>query len=150
MNINLSHNFSVCNISTVDLNNRQRWWIKQPLAASEQGKSNSLNSIPTSPPLVVCNVFGGMDREPKKKPPLRLPLFGAVLRLPYPPCFLNGTRKYTHMIYSFLVAPKHLTLSSLARTEIVRIHSKSIESAKASLKGKTFALISRLPVGGAI
>ena len=71
--VSLPPTFLSCNISGVGLNNRQRWWIKQPLAVSKSGKLTSLNSISISSPLMDCFLFGGMGREPKKTPPLRFP-----------------------------------------------------------------------------
>jgi hypothetical protein len=65
--------FLSCKIPLVDLNNRQRWWIKQPLAVSKSGKLTSLNYISISSSLMGFTVFGGMGREPKKTPPLRFP-----------------------------------------------------------------------------
>jgi len=140
--------FLRCKIPDVDLNNRQRWWIKQPLAVSKQGNSTSLNSISISAPLVGCTVFGGMGREPKKKPPLRLPCLALFCGYPIHPYFLQQGK--FRMTYSFLVAPNGSLLSALSNPQIVRCHSNSVKEAKAKLKGFSVALISRLPIGGAI
>ena len=99
--------FFICNIPLVDLNNRQRWWIKQPLADSKLGKPISLNSISTSPPLVVCNVFGGMGREPKKTPPLRLPSLALFCGYPIHPNLFIARELFMSYI-------KHTTLNPLS------------------------------------
>jgi len=89
-----------CSIPLVDLNNRQCWWIKQPQASSKLGKSISLNSISISSPLVGCTVFGGMGREPKKTPPLRLPSLALFCGYPIHPNLFIA--RGIPMIFSFL------------------------------------------------
>ena len=136
---------SIGSIFFVDLNNRQRWWIKQPLAVSKSGKLTSLNSISISTPLVGFTVFGGMGREPKKTPPLRLPSLARTCGYPiHPNLFI--ARGIT-MIYSFLIAPKGSLLSALSHPQIIRIQSNSVKSAQVVLNGVPAALISRIPVG---
>jgi hypothetical protein len=148
MNINLSHNFSVCSIALVELITRHRWWTNHSQAVSKSGKIPSLNSISISSSLVGFTVFGGMGREPKKTPPLRLPDLALICGYLIHPT-LSKVGKHL-MIYSFLIAPKGLLLSNLSNPQIVRCHSNSVKEAKAKLKGFSVALISRLPIGGAI
>jgi len=105
--------FFGCKIPLVDLNNRQRWWIKQPLAVSKQGKSTSLNSISISPPLMDCTVFGGMGREPKKTPPLRLPCLALFCGYPIHPYFLQQGKFFMSYINYTTLNPLSLDTSNL-------------------------------------
>jgi hypothetical protein len=96
---------------------------------------------------VGITVFGGMGREPKKKPPLRLPglaLFCGYLIHPV----LYSARGII-MIYSFLIAPKGSVLSTLSNPQIIRIQCESVKSVKVVLNEIPAALISRIPVGRA-
>ena len=76
------------NINVVGLSTRHRWWIKQPLAASELGNT-SLKLHNISQKLVGFVVFGGMGREPKKTPPLRLPSLALLCGYPIHPNYLK-------------------------------------------------------------
>ena len=150
INARLLHTFLSCKIPSVDLNNRQRWWIKQPLAVSKLGEkiSPSYFKLSDFTPLVSFAVFGGMGREPKKTPPLRLPSLALFCGYPIHPNLFIA--RGIIMIYSFLIAPNGSLLSALSNPKIVRCHSSSTKEAKAKFKGLPVALISRLPVGGAI
>lgn len=124
------------------------WWIRHPQAHSKSGKSTSLNSLTISSPLVGFTVFGGMGREPKKTPPLRLPDLARSCGYPIHPTLLK-VRGIT-MIYSFLIAPKGTLLSNLNKPTIVRFSCSSAAIAKAALNGIPAALISRIPTGRAL
>jgi hypothetical protein len=140
--------FLRCNISLIELVTRYCWWISHPQAFSKQGTSTSLNYQSISPSLVDFAVFGGMGREPKKTPPLRLPCLARTCGYPIHPYFLQQGKFL--MIYSFLVAPKGSMLSTLSNPLIVRCHSDSTKEAKAKFKGLSVALITRHQSGGAI
>jgi hypothetical protein len=132
----------------IELTTRYCWWINHPQAFSKSGKSISLNFQSTSPSLVDSVVFGGMGREPKKTPPLRLPDLARVCGYPIHPTLFKV--REILMIYSFLVAPKGSMLSTLSNPQIVRCHSNSTKEAKAKFKGLPVALITRHQSGGAI
>ena len=89
-----------CSILVVELVTRHRWWISHPQAFSKQGKSTSLNYQSISPSLVDFAVFGGMGREPKKTPPLRLPCLARTCGYPIHPYFLQQGKFF--MSYSNL------------------------------------------------
>ena len=142
--------FLRCKIPAVDLNNRQRWWIKQPLAVSRQR---------IHPTLILGTLFifkrtallylGAWVGSQRKSPHCAVPLSGAVLRLPNPPLIFLDKGIFL-MLYSFLVAPKGSMLSTLSNPQIVRCHSNSTKEAKAKFKGLSVALITRHQSGGAI
>jgi len=81
-----------CSINFVDLNNRQCWWIKQPQASSKLGELYPRINKSTDTSSVESAVFGGMGREPKKKPPLRLPSLALFCGYPIHPT-LNKARE---------------------------------------------------------
>ncbi len=90
-----------CSISATGLDTQYiSWWIRHPQARSKQGKSTSLNSLTVSSPLVGFTVFGGMGREPKKTPPLRLPCLARSCGYPIHPYFLQQGKFF--MSYSSL------------------------------------------------
>ncbi len=95
---------SIGSIYIAELVTRFRWWISHPQAYLKQGNTSSLNFTFTSFSLVDGSVFGGTGWEPKKTPPLRLPLLGADLRLPNPPLLI--TARGISMIYSFITTLK--------------------------------------------
>jgi len=137
-----------CSILHIELTTRLSWWINHPQAFSKLGTSNSLNSISISSPLVDCIVFGGMGREPKKTPPLRLPSLARVCGYPIHPNLFIA--RGIPMIYSYLVGPKGSILSNISRPRIIRFKCGSNKDAKAALNGLPAALISRIPNGRAI
>jgi len=137
-----------CSILHIELTTRLSWWINHPQASSKSGKSISLNYQSISPSLVDLAVFGGMGREPKKTPPLRLPDLALFCGYPIHPT-LSKVREI-HMIYSYLVGPKGSILSNLSRPNIIRFKCNSNKDAKAALNGIPAALISRIPTGRAI
>jgi len=134
-----------CNILHIELVTRYRWWISHPQAFSKLGKLISLNSISISSPLVGCSVFGGMGREPKKTPPLRLPSLARTCGYPIHPNLFIA--RGIPMIYSFLIAPKGSILSNLTSPRIIRFKCSSNKQAHIILRGIPAALISRTPTG---
>jgi hypothetical protein len=140
---------SIGNISYVDLNNRQCWWIKQPQAVSRQR---------IHPTLILGNLFifkrtallylGAWVGSQRKRPHCATPLSGVGLRLPNPPLIFLDKGIFL-MIYSFLIAPKGSLLSTLSNPQIIRIQCESVKSAEVVLNGMPAALISRIPAGRA-
>lgn len=79
-------------INFVDLNNRQCSRIKQPQASSKPGELYPRINQSTDTTSMESAVFEGMCREPKKKPPLRLPSLVLFCEYPIHPT-LNKARE---------------------------------------------------------
>jgi len=139
-----------CSIPFVDLNNRQRWWIKQPQVVSRQRKH---------PTFILSNPFilnryallylGAWVGSQRKRPHCATPLSGAVLRLPNPPLISIDKGTFL-MIYSYLIAPKDSILSNLSSPRIIRFKCSCNKDAKAAVNGLPAAFISRIPTGRVI
>lgn len=101
-----------CSINRIELVTRYCWWISHPQAFSKLGKSNSLNSQSISTPLVDVVIFGGMGREPKKTPPLRLPSLARTCGYPIHPT-LSKAREIVMSYSPFLLIGTHLLLAAV-------------------------------------
>ena len=101
-------------IGFVELTTQQRWWINHPQAFSKLGKSTSLNSISISSPLMGFTVFGGMGREPKKTPPLRLPDLALFCGYPIHPTLLKVRELFMSYTNHTTLNPLSLTTSNLS------------------------------------
>ena len=137
-----------CSILVGELVTRHRWWISHPQAFSKQGKSTSLNYQSISPSLVDFAVFGGMGREPKKTPPLRLPDLALFCGYPIHPT-LSKVRGFL-MLYSYLIAPKGTILSKLSSPRIIRFNYSCTKNGKTALNSIPAAWVSRISTGRAI
>ena len=83
------------NINVVGLSTRHRWWIKQPLAASDKG--NISPQITQHQPKAggFCRVWGHGSGA-KENAPTAPSFVGAALRLPDPP-LVQSDKGNTHM-----------------------------------------------------
>ena len=99
-------------INFVDLNNRQCSRIKQPQASSKPGELYPRINQSTDTTSMESAVFEGMCREPKKKPPLRLPSLVLFCEYPIHPT-LSKARENVMPYSPYLLIGTHLLLAAV-------------------------------------
>jgi hypothetical protein len=90
---------------------------------------------------VHFTVFGGMDREPKKTPPLCLVL--EALSCGYPVHLDFFKSRTLIMLYTFVIAYRDQKLSQLARIRTVSTIAQDEPSARAQLQGLPLVFVRR-------
>lgn len=88
-------------------------------------------------------VFGGMDREPKKTPPLRLVLEALTCGYPVHLGFFKS-RTFS-MLYTFLIAYRDQKLAQLARIRTVSTIANTEQAARNQLNGMPLVFVCRTP-----
>ena len=139
------HNL-LCNaiLFTVPLSKEQKSrWIKHPQAMTL--KDNLLDLIPPYQRYaLICMhnaVYGGMGREPKKTPPPLCLVLEAML-CGYPIHLGLFKSRIIQMLYTFLIATRNQTLSTLSRIRTVSATADSEEQARSQLNGLPLVFVS--------
>ncbi len=140
---------------------QQSRWTRHPHAVTLTGKCE--NHLPYTGAVrgyiqvhsAFCAVFGGMDREPKKTPPMRLSCEGRSLAATRS-TFSKLTEKVLSMLYTFLIAYRDQKLAQLARIRTVSAIANTEQAAREQLNGMPLVFVCRTPahdvqhqVGGA-
>jgi hypothetical protein len=95
-------------------------------------------------------VFGGMDWEPKKTPPMRPSCLWRSLAATRS-TFTQQTVKVFIMLYTFLIAYRDQKLAQLARIRTVSTIANTEQAARNQLNGMPLVFVCRTPAkGGAL
>ncbi|RBP73455.1 hypothetical protein DET47_12913 [Shewanella putrefaciens] len=126
---------------------QQSRWTRHPHAVTQTG--NSDNHIPYTGAVRGyiqnhCTVFGGMDWEPKKTPPMRLSCLGRSLAATQF-TFTKQTVKVFIMLYTFLIAYRDQKLAQLARIRTVSTIANTEQAARNQLNGMPLVFVCRTP-----
>lgn len=132
---------------------QQSRWASPPRAVTLTGKCE--NHLPYTGAVrgyiqSHSTVFGGMDREPKKTPPMRLSSEGRRLAATRS-TFSKLTEKVFTMLYTFLIAYRDQKLAQLARIRTVTAVANTEQAAREQLNGMPLVFVCRTPAkGGAL
>lgn len=120
-------------------------WIKHPQAVSKPN-DNLTDLIPPyqrySLIFVQNAVYGGMGREPKNTPPLCLSFGRHCFAATRSTINIKLFMEIPNMIYTFLIATRNQTLSTLSRIRTVSATADSEEQARAQLNGLPLVFVS--------